>query len=121
MALRIGIPKELKIGERRVSLTPKGVAILVKKNLEVYVERSAGVLSGFSDEEYEQAGVCLVDDRKELWKKADLIKKVKEPVSEEFQLFESRHVIFAYLHLASPSAAPLIKALLRAKATAVSY
>ena len=121
MVLAVGIPKEIKPAERRVGLTPKGVAALTKNRTQVFVEKNAGRLSGFHDQEYEAAGAHLVDEREELWLKAALIKKVKEPILKEFKLFESRHIIFTYLHLASPSERPLIEALLRTKATAIGY
>ena len=121
MALPVGIPKEIKIGERRVSLTPKGVVLLVKYGIQVYVEQGAGLLSGFQDGDYKKAGANLISDRTELWRRASLIKKVKEPVPEEFPFFRLQHIIFTYLHLASPSARPLIDALLSAKASAIAY
>ena len=121
MVLTVGIPKEIKIGERRVGLTPNGVQILSQKKIPVYVEKSAGLLSRFSDREYEQAGAHLVSDKEELWGNAVLIKKVKEPITEEFDLFKSRHIIFTYLHLASPSERSLLEALLHSKATAIGY
>ena len=121
MALAVGIPKEIKPRERRVGLTPSGVYTLTKNQIPVYVEQNAGTLSGFSDQEYEKAGARLVPSAKELWRKADLIKKVKEPIPEEFKFFESRHVIFTYLHLASPAERPLLNALLQSKVTGVAY
>ena len=111
----------MKAGERRVSLSPKGVVSLVKEGIPVYVECQAGLLSSFPDEDYKKAGANLISDKTELWRKAGLIKKVKEPISEEFRFFRSGHVIFTYLHLASPAQRPLINALLAAKAAAVAY
>ena len=121
MVLAVGIPKEIKVGECRVGLTPSGVQILSQNQIPVYVEESAGLLSGFTDQEYKQAGARLASDKRELWANAILIKKVKEPVPEEFEFFKSRHIIFTYLHLASPSARPLLEALLRSKAIALGY
>ena len=121
MPLTVGIPKEIKIGERRVSLTPNRVRVLSENQIQVFVEKNAGILSGFPDQDYEHAGACLVAEREELWQKADLIKKVKEPVSDEFGFFRSQHIIFTYLHLASPSERPLIDALVLAQATAIAY
>ncbi len=121
MNLAVGIPKELKTGERRVSLTPKGVQYLHDQGITVYVEKSAGVLSGFSDDEYAQAGAVVVPDAAALWSKAGLIKKVKEPIEPEFKFFTPHHLIFTYLHLASPSAASLIAALKKSKTTAIGY
>ena len=121
MVLPVGIPKEIKTGERRVSLTPAGVQKLCRQNIPVYVEKNAGLLSSFSDEDYKRSGAVILNDRKKLWKKAELIKKVKEPVPDEFELFRPEHLIFTYLHLASPSERPLIEALKRSKVTAIAY
>ncbi len=117
----VGIPKELKRGERRVSLTPQGVRFLHEQAVTIYIEENAGLLSGFSNEEYKRAGGILVHDAATLWEKARLIKKVKEPIESEFQFFSSQHIIFTYLHLASPSAEPLILALQKSKTTAIAY
>ena len=121
MSLPVGIPKELKRGERRVSLTPQGVRFLHEQAVTIYIEENAGLLSGFSNEEYKRAGGILVHDAATLWEKARLIKKVKEPIESEFQFFSSQHIIFTYLHLASPSAEPLILALQKSKTTAIAY
>ena len=121
MVLPVGIPKEIKTGERRVSLTPAGVQKLCRQNIPVYVEKNAGLLSSFSDEDYKRSGAVILNDRKKLWKKAELIKKVKEPIPDEFELFRPEHLIFTYLHLASPSERPLIEALKRSKVTAIAY
>lgn len=121
MILPVGIPKEIKIGERRVGLTPSGVQKLSSQNIPVYVEKNAGALSQFSDEDYKRSGAVVLNDRKALWERAVLIKKVKEPVPDEFELFRSEHLIFSYLHLASPSERALIEALICSKATAIAY
>ncbi len=121
MAFAVGIPKEIKPGERRVGLTPAGVKKLVSHQVQVFVEKNAGILSGFSDQAYEQAGAFLASNQKELWAEATLIKKVKEPIAEEFVLFKPCHIIFTYLHLASPSERSLIEALIHAKTTAIAY
>src|SRR3989338_2914650 len=121
MPLCVGIPKELKPEERRVSLTPKGTRFQSQKGIVVYVEKNAGILSGFSNADYEKAGATIVTDSRTLWLKAQLIKKVKEPILQEFSFFNSQHIIFTFLHLASPSAKPLIDALVQAKASAIGY
>ena len=74
-----GIPKELKLGETRVALTPDAVNMLAKEDCEVLIETHAGELSGFSDDEYKKAGAVIIDTKEELWQKADFIIKVKEP------------------------------------------
>ena len=79
--MRIGIPKEVKSNEFRVSVTPSGVAELVHRGHDVVVEKSAGVGSSFSDEEYIEAGATMVDTADDVWKQGDLIVKVKEPIA----------------------------------------
>ncbi|MBI4372380.1 MAG: alanine dehydrogenase [Candidatus Omnitrophica bacterium] len=119
--LIVGIPKEIKIGERRVGLTPQGVRVLTAHQVNVFVEKGAGLLSGFSDHEYEKAGARLALNGEEVWQKATLIKKVKEPIQQEFRFFKPHHIIFTYLHLASPSERPLVEALVKSKSTAIAY
>lgn len=121
MRLTVGVPKEIKTGEGRVGLTPKGVESLAEQAVTVYVEKGAGFKTGFSNQDYQRAGALLARDRKELWKKSDIIKKVKQPGPEEFELFEPRHIIFSYLHLASPAERPLVEALQKSRATAIAY
>lgn len=121
MGLAVGIPKEIKAGEKRVGLTPQGAETLSKNRVPVFVEKGAGLLSGFEDDAYERAGARVVGERGALWRKAALIKKVKEPVEEEFKYFESRHLIFTFLHLASPFSRPLIEAFVKSQATAIAY
>lgn len=121
MRLTIGVPKEIKADEGRVGLTPKGAGALVEQAITVYVEKGAGFKAGFSNQDYSRAGALLARDRRELWKKSDIIKKVKQPSAEEFELFEPRHIIFSYLHLASPSERPLVEALQKSHVTAIAY
>jgi alanine dehydrogenase len=101
MATVVGIPKEIKDMEGRVSMQPDGVAELVHHGHEVYVQASAGEGAGFSDEEYEEAGARLVDGPDEVFESSDLIVKVKEPVPEEYDRFREGHQLFTYLHLAA--------------------
>lgn len=98
--LKIGIPKEIKPMEGRIALVPHAVEELVQQGCEVWVQRSAGQLSGFADAEYEKAGACMASDAQELFSKADLIVKVKEPIGDDLDLLEQRHLLFCYLHLA---------------------
>lgn len=97
----VGVPKEIKTGEKRVALTPQGVDALVSHHHRILVERGAGVGSGFSDEEYQKAGALLVERREDVWKEADLVVKVKEPLESEFPLMKPGQVLFTYLHLAA--------------------
>ena len=115
----IGVPKEIKDHEYRVSVTPEGVQALRQAGHEVVVEQSAGVGSGYSDEQYRQAGAKLASSKEALFKEAALIVKVKEPQLSETRLFRPGQVLFTYLHLASSS--ELTKALLEAGITAIAY
>jgi alanine dehydrogenase len=101
MASVVGIPKEIKDMEGRVSMQPDGVAELVHHGHDVYVQAGAGEGAGFSDEEYEEGGARLVDGPDEVFESSDLIVKVKEPVPEEYDRFREGHQLFTYLHLAA--------------------
>ena len=99
--MRVGIPKEIKSQESRVGLTPAGAAILHGRGHEVLVERSAGDGSGISDDAYRSAGATIIDTREEIWARADMIVKVKEPIAPEFSLMREGQLLFTYLHLAA--------------------
>jgi alanine dehydrogenase len=114
----IGIPKEIKDHEYRVSLTPEGAATLRQSGHEVWLEPSAGQGSGFSDDEYRKAGALIARSKNEVFEKADMIVKVKEPLLSECPLFRPGQVLFTYLHLAALP--ELTKALLDMKLTAVA-
>jgi alanine dehydrogenase len=115
----IGVPKEIKDHEYRVSLTPEGAATLRQSGHEVWLESSAGQGSGFSDDEYRKAGASVAGSKEEVFKKADLIVKVKEPLLSECHLFRPGQVLFTYLHLAS--LVDVTKELLSSKVTAIAY
>jgi len=115
----IGVPKEIKDHEYRVSVTPEGVRALSHAGHELVVEPSAGIGSGYSDEEYRQAGAKIADSKEQVFRAASLIVKVKEPQLSECPLLRPGQVLFTYLHLASSS--ELTKALLEAKVTAIAY
>ncbi len=115
----VGVPKEVKDSENRVSTTPGGVAEYVGRGHTVLVERGAGRGSGFADGEYERAGAGLVDRADEVFAGADMIVKVKEPVPVEFSLLRPDQILFTYLHLAAD--APLTRALIERKVQAVAY
>jgi alanine dehydrogenase len=115
----IGIPKEIKIGEKRVAMTPQGVDALVSHHHKVMVEMGAGEGSGFHDREYEKAGAILTENIKRIWKEADLIVKVKEPQEHEFPLLRPGQVLFTYLHLAASKV--LTKALLASRIVGIGY
>ena len=115
----IGIPKEIKDHEYRVSLTPDGAATLCRNGHEVWVEASAGAGSGFHDDEYRRAGAAIAGSKAEVFEKAELILKVKEPMLSECALFRSGHILFTYLHLAAVP--DVTRELLDRKITAIAY
>lgn len=115
----IGIPKEIKPGEKRVSMTPQGVDALVSHHHKVMVEKGAGEGSGFGDGEYERAGAILTEQVRRIWEEADLIVKVKEPQGKEYPLLQAGQVLFTYLHLAASRA--LTEALLASRIIGIGY
>lgn len=115
----IGVPKEIKDYEYRVSLTPDGARVLLQAGHRVVVEPSAGQGSGFSDDAYRQAGAQVAGSKVEVFQQAELIVKVKEPQLSECAFFRSGQVLFTYLHLASLP--DLTKALVAADITAIAY
>jgi alanine dehydrogenase len=119
MATVVGIPKEIKDMEGRVSMQPDGVAELVHHGHEVYVQAGAGEGSGFSDEEYKEADARLVDGPDEVFESSDLIVKVKEPVPEEYDRFREGQQLCTYLHLAADKG--LTEFLLERKINSIAY
>ena len=97
----VGIPTEIKADERRVSLTPAGAAAFRNHGHRVVVQRGAGVESGFSDADYREAGATIAENAAAVWKRADMILKVKEPQPAEYRLMRPGLIIFTYLHLAA--------------------
>lgn len=115
----IGVPKEIKNMEFRVGMTPAGVEEMVKHGHTVYVQRTAGEGSGFSDSEYEAAGAQLLDTNTEVYARAEMIVKVKEPIEPEYKLIHEGQVLFTYFHFAAERA--LTDAMMAAKATCIAY
>ena len=115
----IGVPKEIKAQENRVAATPAGIMSFVAAGHTVYVEKNAGAGSGFSDEEYRQAGAQILDDPKDIFAGAELIYKVKEPLEPEYPLLREGQVIFTYLHLAPDPVQT--QALIKSRVTAIAY
>jgi alanine dehydrogenase len=115
----IGVPKEIKEQEYRVALLPSGAYQLIKRGHEVVVERGAGLGAGYGDAEYQQAGATLLDSHQEVFKRAGLVVKVKEPLPEEFGLLRRDQILFTYLHLAASRA--LTEALMKSGVTALAY
>ncbi|HEY9007823.1 MAG TPA: alanine dehydrogenase [Ohtaekwangia sp.] len=115
----IGVPKEIKNNENRVALTPAGTQELVKRGHTVYVQKTAGVGSGFHDEDYQKAGATLINDAAEIFSKAEMIMKVKEPIEQEYKLIKKDQLVFTYFHFASYE--PLTKAMIASGATCLAY
>lgn len=115
----IGVPKEIKNNENRVGLTPAGVSAFVKNGHKVFVQSTAGLGSGFSDDEYKKAGATLLKTIAEVYKKAEMIVKVKEPIKEEYALIREGQLLFTYFHFASYE--PLTKAMIKSKAVCLAY
>ncbi|NUC16510.1 alanine dehydrogenase [Bacillus mycoides] len=116
--MRIGIPTEIKNNENRVAMTPAGAVHLVQNGHEVFVQKGSGVGSGFTDEEYVQAGAKLVETAEEAWNQ-DMVMKVKEPVESEYGYFREGLILFTYLHLAPEP--ELTKALIDNKVVSIAY
>ncbi|MDZ7755955.1 alanine dehydrogenase [Rhodohalobacter sp.] len=115
----IGVPKEIKTLENRVSLQPGGVLQLKNKGHEVLIEKGAGLGSGFTDDMYEKNGATIVDDVEEVWKRAEMIMKVKEPIKEEYPRMREGQIIFTYFHFAASR--ELTEAVQKSKCIAIAY
>ncbi len=115
----VGVPKEIKDQEYRVALLPSAAYQLVQRGHQVIVERNAGVGAGFTDAEYEKAGATLVSEHAEVFARAGLVVKVKEPQPSEYPLLRPDQILFTYLHLAASRA--LTEGLLRSGVTAIAY
>ncbi|MCY4063375.1 MAG: alanine dehydrogenase [Chloroflexi bacterium] len=117
--MNIGIPKEIKVEEHRVSSPPSGVREFVKRGHTVFVESNAGLSSGFTDEEYIGAGAIIMDSADSLWSASDMIIKVKEPQASEYRFLRPNLILFTYLHLAAEEALTL--AMLESGVTGIAY
>ncbi len=115
----VGVPREVKPFEFRVSMTPSGVAQLVQKGQVVLVEKGAGSGAGFSDRQFREAGACLVASNKDLFRRSEMILKVKEPQPSETSLLKAGQILFTFLHLAASR--PLLKALLKRRVLGIGY
>src|SRR5437870_7980942 len=115
----IGVPKEIKEQEQRVAVLPSAVNLLTRRGHSVLVEQNAGIGSGYPDEDYVKAGGEIVDQAKDVFARADMIVKVKEPREAEFPLLRKGQILFTYLHLAASK--PLTEALLKSGVTAIAY
>lgn len=115
----VGVPKEIKNNENRVAMTPAGVHELVARGHQVMIQATAGVGSGFSDADYKAAGATLIATAEEVWAKAEMIVKVKEPIAPEYSLMRKGQILFTYLHLAASR--ECTEAIVNSGTTAIAY
>ncbi len=115
----IGVPKEIKNNENRVAVTPSGVVELTKRGHEVYVQSTAGLGSGFADEDYKLAGAHVLPTIEATYEKAETIIKVKEPIELEYTFCKNDQLIFTYFHFASHE--PLTRAMIDSGAVCLAY
>ncbi|TYB96071.1 MAG: alanine dehydrogenase [Kosmotoga sp.] len=117
--MKVGCVKEIKSHEYRVGLTPACVEAYIRHGHDVFIENSAGINAGYSDEEYKAAGAFIVDDKREIFDKCEMIIKVKEPLRQEYGLLHTGQILFTFLHLASNK--ELTQELLRSGIKGVAY
>src|SRR5204863_9500894 len=117
--MRVGVPKEIKVHEYRVGLTPASVKELIQAGHEVVVETRAGLGIDFSDQDYVDAGATIAPTAAEVFAQSDMIVKVKEPQAQEIALLEPRHLLFTYLHLAPDP--EQTRGLIASGATCIAY
>ena len=115
----IGVPKEIKLQEHRIGLTPDSVKVLTDKGHEVLVQTNGGFEAGFTDENYKNAGGKIISSAEEIFRKAELIVKVKEPQESEVKLIRESQIIYTYLHLAA--AKKLTEGLIKSKSICIAY
>ena len=115
----VGVPKEIKPSEDRVALVPWGVEVMVADGHTVLMERGGGTGSGFTDEAYVDVGATIIADPEEIWEKAEIIAKVKEPIEPEWALMRQGQVIFTYFHFAASE--PLTRAVVDSGCVAIAY
>ena len=117
--MKIGVPKEIKPQEARVGLTPAGALSIIEAGHEVRIQNDAGLLSGFTNESYEQVGCMIENDLSAIYEFAEMIIKVKEPISEEYKLIKPNQLLFTYFHFASSK--KLTDAMIQSKAICLAY
>jgi len=115
----IGIPKEIKNNEFRVSITPYGVKELINNNHTVFIEKNAGYNSSFTDDDYIKSGGKILNTNKEIFEISDMILKVKEPIKEEYNLIKKDQIVFTYFHFASYR--PLLNAMINNQCICIAY
>jgi len=117
--MKIGVPKEIKVQEYRVGLTPEGVDALSKQGHQIYLESTAGEGSGFSDDAYKTAGATILDTAQQVYEIADMIIKVKEPLAAEYPLIKSGQILFTYFHFAASK--ELTEAMIKSNSVCIAY
>jgi alanine dehydrogenase len=117
--MRVGVPREVKADEYRVAMMPVGADVLVRAGHEVMIETNSGIGSGFSDESYAKVGAKIVSTNEEIFARADLVVKVKEPQPQEIKLFRAGQIFFTYFHFAASK--ELTLACLKSGITAIAY
>ena len=115
----VGVPKEIKVHESRVAITPEGVSEFVAAGHQVIIETGAGLGSAITDQDFTSVGATIVAKASDVWEKAELLLKVKEPIESEYSLLRKNQVLFTYLHLAASKACT--DALVASKTTAIAY
>jgi alanine dehydrogenase len=115
----VGVPKEIKNKENRVGMVIAGVRALTQAGHKVLVQRNAGIGAGISDEDYRKAGATILETAKEIYDKAEMIVKVKEPLPEEYPLLRENQILYTYLHLAADER--LTKALMERRIVGIAY
>jgi len=117
--MKIGVPKEIKPQENRIGLTPESVKVLVSNGHEVMVENNGGFEAGFENDHYKKAGAKIIDKAEDIFNDAEIIVKVKEPLSNEVKMIRENQIVFTYLHLAA--AKELTEGLIKSKGICIAY
>jgi alanine dehydrogenase len=115
----VGVPKEIKNNENRVALTPAGTLELTRRGHKVLIQKTAGISSGFTDDQYKKSGAKILPKIEDVYKKAEMIMKVKEPIKEEYALARPGQLLFTYFHFASSR--PLTNAMIKSKSICLAY
>ena len=115
----IGVPKEIKLQEHRIGLTPESVKVLTDKSHKVLVQDNGGYEAGFTNEDYKKAGAKIIEKPEEIFKDAEIIVKVKEPQMNEVKMIREDQVIYTYLHLAATK--ELTEGLIKTKSICIAY
>ena len=117
--MKIGVPKEIKAQENRIGLTPESVKSLVSNGHEILIENNGGYEAGFENDQYKSAGAKIVQKAEDIFNDAEIIVKVKEPLSNEVKMIRENQIVFTYLHLAA--AKELTEGLVKSKSICIAY